>query len=62
MNIYTVTTRAASSAAVMASQTPSILSTMGSRMTAASWNNRVRRNEISALVTPSPRAVKNEEP
>ena len=30
--------------------------------TAASWNNMVRRNEISALVTPSPRAVKNEEP
>ena len=53
---------AASSAAVTASQTPSMPKTAGRASTKRSWNPMVRKKEMSALVTPSPRAVKKEEP
>ena len=52
MNISTVTQSAPASAAVTASQTPSMPRTMGRRMRASSWNSKVRRKEMSVVVNP----------
>ena len=41
---------------------PSSCQISGSSSTAATWNTSVRKNDISAEVSPSFSAVKNEEP
>ena len=50
------------SAATIDSQIPLSSQMRGKRSTAAIWNTSVRKNEISAEVSPSPSAVKNDEP
>ena len=50
------------SAATMDSQIPSSFQMSGKRSTAAIWNTSVRKNEMIAEVSPSPSAVKNDEP
>ena len=50
------------SAATIDSQIPSSFQMSGKRSTAAIWNTSVRKNEMSAEVSPSPSAVKNDEP
>ena len=57
-----VTKSANSSAAEMASQTPSMSKKMGRISTAATWKTSVRRKEMAADTPPLPRAVKKEEP
>ena len=56
-----VTTKVIASAAVTASQIPSIPKRSGSRQTAAIWNTSVRKKEIAADTAPLLRAVKKEE-
>ena len=50
------------SAATLDSQIPSSSQMSGKMSTAAIWNTSVRKNEMSAEVSPSPSAVKNDEP
>ena len=50
------------SAPTIDSHIPSSSQMSGNRSTAASWNTKVRRNDIIALVRPSLSAVKNDEP
>ena len=50
------------SAATIDSQIPSSSQMSGKMSTAAIWNTSVRKNEMSAEVSPSPSAVKNDEP
>ena len=53
---------AKSSAMTNESHTPSIFINMGRSSTARVWNTRVRRNEISAEISPLLSAVKKDEP
>ena len=53
---------AINSATRMEYHTPSMPITSGSSNTAATWNTSVRRNEMSAEVSPSLSAVKNPDP
>ena len=46
---------------VTESQMPSMPNSIGSTMTAATWNTSVRRNEMSAETSPLLSAVKNAE-
>ena len=62
MRKQTVTTTAATSANTMESQIPVSCQISGMIKTNATWNTSVRKNEISADVSPSFSAVKKEEP
>ena len=53
---------AITSAATVENHMPSRLQIRGKAKTAEHWKMKVRKKEISAEVTPSPRAVKKEEP
>ena len=61
MNITVIIT-AITSATTMDAQIPSRSKNMGIIKTAATWNKRVRRKEITAEVSPSFNAVKNPDP
>ena len=52
----------ASSAATIESHTPSSSQNIGKIMTAATWKTSVLKNEMSADVRPSLKAVKKDEP
>lgn len=55
------TTQVSPSPTVTESQMPSMPNSIGSTMTAATWNTSVRRNEMTAETSPLLSAVKNAE-